>query len=342
MTPEEQLQRIKVAAGIGPLRAGAALFGPALGALAGGATGYYTGGVPGAIAGALGGNIIGRGVRGGLRGAAAGRPIFGALEDAGGNRAFRMAGNLMPVAAAGLGGVLGADIAPLGSEGSGLMWGAGLGALAGIGGKTLSNAAYKALRDRMTGGRRRVRYTVTAPDTGKIGLTESSLAARERMKQGSFDPSMGLGYTIPGTPVSLRMDSEKAERLPGMSRWAPRHMIERAFALQEAGVDDGEAIARAEDEGLFTDPLVGAGLGAIAGPAILPGAEAKARLIGALAGGAGGLGLNLAGRSRRGEQMAAALRGAAVERDRFPLERQDDSTASSSPPLLLSSGTGVG
>jgi hypothetical protein len=347
MTREEQLQAIKTAASLGgwaQVLAPRVL--PLLGTLGGAAMGAQAnpdnpllGATLGGVAGYTGGGLLGRGVRGVAQGIPKGKPLRQMAEDVAGHRVFPLMNNALPLAGAAGGAMLGWSTAPLGEEGSGAMYGA----LTGLGLGSLGRAAniigYRKARNAVTGAKKPISYF--DPESGQMVRTTQGNLYRMN-KTSSYEGLLSYGYSIPGTPLNLRMDTEKAERLPGMSRWAPRSIIEDAFLAQESGADEDVAVEHAANKGLLMDPLMGAGAGALAAPMLVGGPELQSRLIGALAGGSLGLAANLYGREDRRRMMREALKGVAVERGRFPMSRQDDSTAASASPLLLASGSGGG
>ncbi len=365
MTREEQLRIIKTAgilSGLGRIasRTGR-MFNPAFsrpaayaeilsptigtagGMLAGGVMGAQAnednpilGAALGAAGGGLAGSMLGRGVRGAIRGTAVGKPISGAMGDISGHVAFPIANNLLPVAGSIGGGLLGWGMSPLGEEGSGAMYGALAGAGLGALGRAGNMMAYKKIRNLATGANTpHYHYTPQGPVT----VPQSTWMR----KQGSYDTLLNASYSIPGTPIGVRLDSNRGERLPGMASWVPREFIEQAFRDTDQGRSEQESMDYATHAGLLTDPLMGAALGGLSAPVVLKNKdEMRARLIGALAGGAAGLAKNIFGQESRREAMREALRGVRTERERFPMQKREDSTAASVPPMLLSSGSGEG
>lgn len=346
MTREEQLQAIKTAASLsGWAQVLAPRLLPLAGTIGGAVMGAqanpdnpFLGATLGGVAGYTGGGLVGRGVRGAAQGYYKGKPLRQMAEDVSGHRVFPLMNNALPLAGAAGGAMLGWSAAPLGEEGSSAMYGAlgglGLGSL----GRAANMIAYRKARNAVTGAKRPISYY----DSNANQMVSTTQGNLYRMnKTSSYEGLLNYGYSIPGTPVGLRMDTEKAERLPGMSRWAPRSLIEDAFLAQESGVDEDAAVEHAANKGLISDPLLAAGAGALAAPMLVGGPEMQSRLIGALAGGSLGLAANLYGREDRRRMMREALKGVALERDRFPMSKQDDSTAASSSPLLLTSGSGV-
>ena len=370
MTREEQLQLIKVA-GMGSKlwegtkrlgRAGldfagstpsmAAAYAPqALGMLGMGLGGYYGSETDHPILGALGGAYLGHAL-GRAPGLAFQRGYINPgsqLRSAAGGAAEALSGvarhgtNLLPVLGALGAGTLAAEVAPYGDEASHFLTGAALGLGGGILGRAGLRGGYRGIHNYMTGAHKPTQYL--DPSTGKMVETTRAEYARNpptpgQNKTSAYEMTGSFNYQIPGTPFGFRGEPEKAERLSGMGRWAPRSVIERAFAGIEHGEDPEALIAQARDAGSIGDPLLGAALGAMAYPTITGSPDAlRARLIGALAGGSLGSLVNSIGADRREALMREALRGAELERQRFPMSRREDSTAASAPPMLLHSGT---
>lgn len=149
---------------------------------------------------------------------------------------------------------------------------------------------------------------------------------------------------VPGTPLTLTGFPSRYDRLPGMTEWAPRDVIERVGQGLKDDTSVDELAARERNRGLLSDTakggVVGGGLGAFAGRLQAGKAATKpfreilnkglssetARglknvprmakilpLIGLGAGLAGGVGTWAAGRGERGHEAREVSKGLLTE-----------------------------
>jgi hypothetical protein len=159
---------------------------------------------------------------------------------------------------------------------------------------------------------------------------------------GKTSADLGLNARIPGTPLGLSA-REREERLPGMHKWVPRDVIERAYEGLDKGLDPQAILENSADEGRFLDPAIGAGAGAAAMHFGLPKSGIAGTGLGALLGGGVGALYNQATAPRRTRDMTEALSGVVRERaaDR-PLQDQGTETASEPSPMLVARGGSEG
>ena len=176
-----------------------------------------------------------------------------------------------------------------------------------------------------------------------MGASIESL--RRKLASSTQDYAYSVG--VPGTPLMLRPPDAREERLPGMRRWASREAIERAFKGLEAGDDPQQMEDEAASAGVLSAPLFGALSGGALGMGAAKVLKAKSplthALVGALLGGVGGAAKHYQGRESTREDFREALHGARTEmaahpRTALPSSRSDQSTATASTPLLLSTG----
>lgn len=181
-------------------------------------------------------------------------------------------------------------------------------------------------------------------------MSMTKLAARLKLA-GPHDMSLQLQQAIPGTPFVMRGGEVKEERLPGMRRWVDRDMLERAMAAQDAGTPQAEYLADEESRSLLRGSLGGAGLGAISGYTLrdmiphkgISKSPLQSALLGSLLGAGAGTAAHYINGGERSSDAAEAYRGAARERpaSALPQDRQDQSSAAASTPLLLHTGPSV-
>lgn len=189
---------------------------------------------------------------------------------------------------------------------------------------------------------------------GQAGAKRGYSALSQAMsKTSGFDPSLRFSLPIPGIPLQLNLESDKEERLPGMSNWVPRSMLTEAFKQAKP---PEELLADAEKDNRGVHALAGAAAASAALDmarryqvpgvsehvgTLMSGKGALVRALAALGGAGLGVGYNFMTAPKRREQMQDAIDAAAREREKFPLAKKEDSTASSVAPMLLTSGSGV-
>jgi len=151
-----------------------------------------------------------------------------------------------------------------------------------------------------------------------------------------FQKIAEVSYSVSPQGVTGNL-SDKTERLPGMNRWVPRSVLERALQGVDQGYDDRALIEEAASSGNIRDPLLGAAVGAaLAHHGIAPTLTSK--VLGGLAGAGLGSFLNRATTGNRESRMREALKG--VHRERASLGSTPTSTANESVPLVVSGNNG--
>jgi len=174
----------------------------------------------------------------------------------------------------------------------------------------------------------------------RAGLAGRGVAARLSNFASHFPKvaDTSLGLTVPGSPLSVGFRS-RDERLPGMHRWVPRRVIERAYEGLDDGLDSADVIDDEQRRGTLVYPALGAGAAAAASHfgLNLPGtATGLAALLGA---GAGATFHDATG-GNRARDAREALHGVLHERGReFPVRGQRHVTASAPRPALISTGS---
>lgn len=157
-----------------------------------------------------------------------------------------------------------------------------------------------------------------------------------------FAADIGVSTQIPGTPIGLSA-REREERLPGMHKWVPRDVIEKAYAGLDAGLDPQAIMEGAADEGRFLSPLLGAGAGAAAMRFGMPRSGPAGLGLGALLGAGAGALYNQATSPGRERDMQEALSGVLREQEADkPFAHQTSETASESSPMLVARGGSEG
>jgi hypothetical protein len=130
----------------------------------------------------------------------------------------------------------------------------------------------------------------------------------------------GGGVAVPGTPFSVGANlKNKDERLPGMSRWVDRDVLERAMQGTDQGLDAQALVDQEMHRGNLMHPLMGAAAAAALTKYKLPGAGNVGALLAALTGAGAGSVYNHVTADSRGKDMMEALRGTYAERG-FPLQ----------------------
>ena len=150
---------------------------------------------------------------------------------------------------------------------------------------------------------------------------------------------LGISGGIPGTPFGASVRSRE-ERLPGMHRWVPRDVIEKAYEGLDQGLDPQAILEESADEGRFTQPLLGAGAGAAAMHFGLPKSGIAGKGLGALLGGGVGAIFNQATSPHRQRDMGEALSG--VLKEQGIIQGQNAETASEPAPMLVARGGNEG
>lgn len=183
-------------------------------------------------------------------------------------------------------------------------------------------------------------------DAYKLGHLDAALSfgiAREELE--ALTPKTAgveFGGSIPisnwgGVGMSLK---DQRERLPGMGKWVPRHMLERGFERVDEGLTPEEFVALEENRGSLTSPLLGAALAAGGAYRVLPTAGGPTALLAGLGGaGIGSLVHHLTKNRRRAEALDA-YRGALRERQAFPVAKHPSQTANEASPIAVSRGVG--
>lgn len=156
-----------------------------------------------------------------------------------------------------------------------------------------------------------------------------------RKKQSSFEQfklavNTGYGFNRNGPSISIMDDP--AERLPGMSRWVPRNVIEDVYKQLDMGTDPEDVHAE------HRPGVAAVGGGLLGGAAGLMAAGPAGGLMGAGVGAAGGLGLHMLGRKGREADTREALKGVLAERSNR--QAQPKESARESMPLTV--GTNIG
>ena len=152
----------------------------------------------------------------------------------------------------------------------------------------------------------------------------------------------GVSAGIPGTSIGINRRSRE-ERLPGMHKWVPRDVIEKAHEGLDQGMDPQALLEQSADEGQYLDPLLGAGTGAAAMHFGLPDSGIAGKGLGALLGGGLGAILHQISSQHRQRDMGEALEGVLRERAHEGIiEGQGATTASEPAPMLVSRGGGEG
>ena len=152
-------------------------------------------------------------------------------------------------------------------------------------------------------------------------------------KQGA---ELGLSVTPSGPGVS--MFSSNKERLPGMHAWVPRETIESIHRQLDMGVDPEDVSVK---DSPATPLLAGAAYGGLGG--MMLGRSARAGLLGAGLGAAGGLGAHLLSGKRRKMEAQEALYGVLRERadESRGTARESQSSARESIPMTVSTNVGM-
>lgn len=174
------------------------------------------------------------------------------------------------------------------------------------------------------------------PPTGAAPVQGTLPLGNEQLGLFGKHADVGFGVGIPKTPFSLSL-GRKEERLPGMTKWVPRDVIERAYENTDAGYDPQAVMDAEAAHGELLNPAIGAGVGAAAAKFGLPRGGALGTALGALAGAGGASLVHKLTEGRRRGNAAQALRGIATERD-FPLRSQEATTANESSPMAVSRG----
>jgi hypothetical protein len=99
-----------------------------------------------------------------------------------------------------------------------------------------------------------------------------------------------------------------------MNRWVPRHVLEKAFQGVSEGFDDQALQEEAREDGRYSQPAVGAAVGAILAHHGL-GASPLGSALGGLAGAGAGAYLHERGAPGRVANMREALKGVHRERE---------------------------
>lgn len=141
-------------------------------------------------------------------------------------------------------------------------------------------------------------------------------------------------------PVGMGTSS-KDERLTGMNRWVPRSTIEQAYQGLDQGLDQQALMEQAAASGNLQHPAVGAGLAAALAHFGLPGMPSpslpgSSKALAALAGGGAGALYNRLTAGNRAEDMAEAVKGVELERNKNPKHH----TAREATPMVVSPAGG--
>lgn len=147
----------------------------------------------------------------------------------------------------------------------------------------------------------------------KTAYTEGAAAASVAFGVKQADSSFSVG--LPGLGFST---SSRDERLPGMSRWAPREYIEQAYDALDRGTNPSVLVEQAAREGGALHPAIGAALGGLAGYKLYPKSGMGAPSLGALLGATAGSMYNNLTAGDRARRMSEAIRGVYHENTPLP------------------------
>ena len=168
----------------------------------------------------------------------------------------------------------------------------------------------------------------------KGGLTKRGSLDQFKL---AFDVSGGIG--LPGTGASVGIKDQR-ERLPGMARWVPRSTVERGFDYADAGTDSEVAAEQEAGRGNLSSPLLGAALAAAGANRFFPKSGRSGAALAGLAGAGLGSLYHNATREARGREGYEAVEGAKREREKFPIQKHQQQTATEASPLAVSRGSG--
>lgn len=147
----------------------------------------------------------------------------------------------------------------------------------------------------------------------KTAYNTGIAAAAEAYGLKQADSSFSVG--LPGLGFST---ASRDERLPGMSRWAPREYIERAYDALDRGTNPSVLVEQAAREGGALHPAIGGVLGGLAGYKMYPKSGMGAPALGALLGATAGTVYNNVTGADRARRMAEAIRGVYHENAPLP------------------------